>query len=99
MHLCPGSRVQPADNEDQGHGCHQTLCEFVEFGAMYATKPYEFIGFGAMDATKPCEFVGVAVPGTRQYQGPGDTRDSGVPGTRVFPALEFQNYQATRVFS
>ncbi len=32
--------------------------EFIGFGAMDVTKPYEFTGFGAMDVTKPYEFIG-----------------------------------------
>ena len=34
---------------------------FIVFGAMDVTKPYEFTGFGAMDVTKPYEFIGFAV--------------------------------------
>ncbi len=30
---------------------------FIRFGAMYVTKPYEFIGIGAMDVTKPYNFI------------------------------------------
>ena len=39
---------------------------FIGFGAMDATKPYEFIGFGAMDATKPYEFYRVWGHGCHQ---------------------------------
>jgi hypothetical protein len=34
------------------------LINYIRFGAIDITKPYEFIGFGAMDATKPYEFTG-----------------------------------------
>ncbi len=35
---------------------------FIGFGAMAATKPYEFIGFGAMAATKPYECMSLRRP-------------------------------------
>jgi hypothetical protein len=40
-----------------GHGCHQTLLNFIRFGAMDVTKPYKFIRFGAMDVTKPYKLI------------------------------------------
>ncbi len=36
----------------------ELAAEFIRFGAMDGTKPYEFIRFGAMDATTPYEFIG-----------------------------------------
>jgi hypothetical protein len=35
---------------------------YIGFGAMDVTKPYEFIGFGAMEVTKPYEFIGFGAP-------------------------------------
>ena len=39
---------------------------FIGFGAMDVTKPYEFIWFGAMDVTKPYEFYRVWGHGCHQ---------------------------------
>ncbi len=38
---------------------------FIGFGAMAVTKPYEFIGFGAMAVTKPYEFIGFGAMDTK----------------------------------
>jgi hypothetical protein len=42
---------------------------YIGFGAMDATNPYELIGFGAMDATNPYEFIrfGAMDPQGRTY--------------------------------
>ena len=37
---------------------HQLSWQFIGFGALEVTKPYEFIGFGGLEVTKPCEFIG-----------------------------------------
>jgi hypothetical protein len=64
--------------------------EFLRFGAVdvtnpyecigFVTKSYEFIRFGAQDVTKPYEFKGF---GAQVYPDPGYTKDPGVKGSSL----------------